>query len=90
MCFKSSVKTPKTNPDALKAPEPVLIENPKGVDFGSASEDQSTATGTDALKIKKTATDTGDGSSTAVSSDTGMSAPTKPKVSASISRALKK
>lgn len=32
MCFKSKVKTPK--PQQPPAPEPVLAEDPKGVDFG--------------------------------------------------------
>lgn len=90
MCFSSKVKTPKTNPDALKAPEPVLIENPKGVDFGSASEDQSTATGTDIVKVAK---DAGDGSSSATSTDTGVSSVAsdkKPKVKPSVMRAVRK
>lgn len=33
MCFKSKVKTPKVS-TALPAPEPVLQEEPKGIDFG--------------------------------------------------------
>lgn len=32
MCFSSKVKTPK--PQKPPAPEPVLIEDPKGIDFG--------------------------------------------------------
>lgn len=88
MCFKSKVKTPKTNPDALKAPEPVLLEEPKGVDFGASEDDQSTETGTDSLKVKTTATDKGDGSSDAVSSDTGTGPVKKIKPAASIKRAM--
>lgn len=88
MCFSSKPKTPKTNPDALKAPEPVLIEEPKGVDFGASEEDQSTDTGTDSLKVEKKASDTGDGSSNAVSSDTGTTK--KTKATPAIKRALKK
>lgn len=88
MCFKSKVKTPKTNPDSLKAPEPVLIEEPKGVDFGASEDDQSTETGTDSLKVKKDSTsDKGDGSSTATAKDTGMG---KTTTSAPVKRALKK
>jgi len=88
VCFKSKVKTPKTNPDALKAPEPVLIEEPKGVDFGASEGDQSTATGVDAVKVEKTVTDKGDGSSSATASDTGASTSKKPKANASIKRAM--
>lgn len=88
MCFKSKIKTPKTNPDSLKAPEPVLIEEPKGVDFGSSTDDQSTDTGTDMLRVDKAATDKGDGSSSAVSSDTGSGTVKKIKPTAAIKRAV--
>lgn len=88
MCFSSKVKTPKTNPDALKAPEPVLIDEPKGVDFGASEDDQSTDTGVDGLTVKKTATDKGDGSAAATATDTGAS---KVKAaSAPVKRAIKK
>ncbi len=88
MCFKSKVKTPKTDPDSLKAPEPVLIEEPKGVDFGASEDDQSTETGTDSLKVKKdsTTSDKGDGSTTATAKDTGMGK----TISAPVKRAMKK
>lgn len=91
MCFKSKVKTPKTNPDSLKAPEPVLIDEPKGVDFGASEDDQSTDTGVDSLKVKKTdtSTDKGDGSSSATAKDTGFSS-TKGSTSSPVKRALKK
>ncbi|QJD54678.1 putative virion protein [Pseudomonas phage MR2] len=89
MCFSSKVKTPKTNPDALKAPEPVLIDEPKGVDFGASEDDQSTDTGVDSLTVKKDSTsDKGDGSSSATATDTGVS---KVKTaSAPVKRAIKK
>lgn len=87
MCFQSKVQTPKTNPDSLKAPEPVLIEEPKGVDFGASEDDQSTETGTDSLKVKKDSTsDKGDGSTTATAKDTGMGK----TISAPVKRAMKK
>ncbi|WYW04476.1 hypothetical protein Mudajogi_00031 [Pseudomonas phage vB_PpuP-Mudajogi] len=88
MCFKSKVKTPKTDPDSLKAPEPVLIDEPKGVDFGASEDDQGTDTGVDGLTVKKSdvATDKGDGSSSATASDTGL----KKTASAPIKRAIKK
>lgn len=88
MCFKSKVKTPKTDPDSLKAPEPVLIEEPKGVDFGATEGDQTDTSGVDSVKIEKTATDKGDGSNSATSTDTGSTTTKKLKPSASIKRAM--
>lgn len=90
MCFSSKAKTPKTNPEAVKAPEPVLIEEPKGVDFGAGDDTQSDETGVDGLKVKKSdvATDKGDGSSNATAADTGTVKTVKP--AASIKRALKR
>ncbi|WP_397381088.1 putative phage head protein [Pseudomonas sp.] len=44
MCFKSKVKTPK--PQQPGAPEPVLLEDPKGVEFGAESDKE---VGTDKL-----------------------------------------
>ncbi|WGH28292.1 hypothetical protein 10P302A_gene0032 [Pseudomonas phage 10P302A] len=94
MCFKSKVKTPKTNPDAVKAPEPVLIEEPKGVDFGATEDDESKDDeGLDGLKVKKSdvgSKDQGDGSSDAVAADTGTGTIKKPKSTAPIKKALKK
>lgn len=94
MCFSSKVKTPKTNPESLKAPEPVLIEEPKGVDFGADGDNTSDDTkkdGIDSLKVKKSdAKDTGDGSNDAVAADTGMTNVKKVKPAASIKRALKR
>lgn len=93
MCFSSKAKTPKTNPDAVKAPTPVLAEEPKGVDFGASEDDQSLESGVDGLKVKKSdvaAADTGDGSSDAVAADTGTGTIKKAKPTASIKKALKK
>ncbi|AUV61740.1 hypothetical protein HOS76_gp46 [Pseudomonas phage Henninger] len=90
MCFKSKVKTPKTDPDALKAPEPVLIDEPKGVDFGASEDDQSTDSGVDGLTVKKSdVSDKGDGSSSATATDTGYSS-TKKTPTATVKRAIKK
>lgn len=87
MCFKSKVKTPKTDPDSLKAPEPVLIDEPKGVDFGASEDDQSTDSGVDGLTVKKSdVSDKGDGSSSATATDTGL----KKTASAPVKRAIKK
>lgn len=89
MCFSSKVKTAKTDPNSLKAPEPVLIEEPKGVDFGASTDNQSTDTGVSATTVAKdTPSDKGDGSSSAVATDTGTT--TKKPKSASIKRALTK
>lgn len=91
MCFSSKPKTPKTNPDALKAPEPVLIEEPKGVDFGASADDQSTATGVSETTVEKdVVTDKGDGSSSATATDTGTSTTTKKAKSPSVKRAITK
>lgn len=95
MCFKSKApKTPKTDPEAVKAPAPVLIEEPKGVDFGSTEGDEATQNedGIDGLKIKKVAgdSDKGDGSSDAVAADTGTGTIKKAKSTAPIKKALKK
>lgn len=92
MCFSSKAKTPKTNPEAVKAPEPVLIEEPKGVEFGATPEDAATEDGIDGLKVKKSdvSTDKGDGSSNATAADTGTGTVKKVKPAASIKRALKR
>lgn len=95
MCFKSKVKTPKTNPEAVKAPEPVLVEEPKGVDFGGSDGDEASddEDGIDGLKISKsagTATDKGDGSSSATAADTGVGSFKKSKSVAPIKKAMRK
>lgn len=92
MCFSSKAKTPKTNPDAIKAPEPVLIEEPKGVDFGATTDEKDTADGVDGLKVSKSdVADKGDGSSASDDSatDTGT-IKAKPKSTSTVKRALKK
>jgi hypothetical protein len=68
MCFSSKVSTPKQDPNAIVAPAPVALEEPKGVEFGSdvSKDDGGGSDGIDDLKVKKDAKDSGDGSSTAV------------------------
>lgn len=88
MCFKSKVKTPKQDPNAIVAPAPVPLEEPKGVEFGSevSKDDGGEADGRDRLKVEKEATDSGDGSTTAV-----VKAPastTKKTGNAAVKRAL--
>lgn len=92
MCFKSKQKVPKTNPESLKAPEPVLAAEPKGVDFGAAEDDEKeTKDGLDGLKIEKAAsTDKGDGSSDATAADTGIAPIKKVKTNSPVKRAMKK
>ena len=52
MCFKSKIKTPK--PQAPGAPQPVLAEDPKGVDFGGEdSGSESAVEGDTTGKITK-------------------------------------
>lgn len=92
MCFKSKQKVPKTNPDALKAPEPVLTEEPKGVDFGADDSDgQTDESGVEGLQVKKSdVKDGGDGSSDAVAVDTGVAPIKKVKTNSPVKRAMKK
>lgn len=87
MCFKSKVKTPKTNPDAIKAPEPVLIEEPKGVDFGATEDETNADTGIDSVKVEK---DKGDGSSAVDTSGTNTGTVKKVKSNSAIKRAMKR
>ncbi len=42
MCFKPKIKTPKVDPNKIPAPEPIPLEEPKGIDFGAEDEDNST------------------------------------------------
>lgn len=87
MCFKSKVKTPKTNPDAIKAPEPVLIEEPKGVDFGATEDESTEDTGIDSVKVEK---DKGDGSSAVDTSGTNTGTVKKSKTNSAVKRAMKR
>lgn len=87
MCFSSKMKVPKPTPEQLKAPEPVLLEPPKGVDVGDGADDDVTkddspVVGRKGLTVEK---DKGDGSTAAKSIDTGGV-----KKSPAIKRALKR
>lgn len=94
MCFSKKMKVPKPNTDQ-KAPEPVLLEAPKGIEFGGDAEtvdktddNESSAKGLSSLKVGK---DTGDGSKTSTTKDTGLDPSVKKKASTpSIKRALKR
>lgn len=87
MCFSKGIKVPKPSKE-VKAPEPVLLEPPKGVEFGdgpddTTNQDATPSKGIGSLKVAKT----GDGSQTAVASDTGISKTTK---GGAIKRAMNK
>lgn len=87
MCFSKGIKVPKPSTE-VKAPEPVLLDPPKGVEFGDGADDATNqdatpSKGVGSLKVTKT----GDGSQSAVASDTGISTPTK---GSAIKRAMKK
>lgn len=89
MCFSSKPKQAKVSPESIAAPTPVAEEAPKGVEFGddSNSDNSETTNGIKDLKVKKS--ETGEGTQSAVASDTGRST-TKKTASASIKRALKR
>jgi len=89
MCFSSKVKQPKVRPESIAAPAPVNEEAPKGIEFGddSNSDDSDATNGIEDLKVPKTKT--GEGTQSAVASDTGK-ATIKKTASASIKRALKR
>jgi len=76
MCFSSKVKTPKVS-TALPAPEPVKLEDPKGVDYGgeeSGSENSGDENSTKNIaRIDLDKEDEGDGTKKAVATDKGYS-----------------
>lgn len=94
MCFSKKMKVPKPNTDQ-KAPEPVLLEAPKGVEFGDGADDNvdkdtegSTGKGLSSLKVSK---DTGDGTQAGtVAKDTGITPTTKKPAASGIKRAMKR
>lgn len=89
MCFGGKVKVPKANPNQA-APEPILLEPPKGVEFGDgpadATDSAETTTGRKSLKVEKVGGG-GDGTGKAVASDTGASKTTS---GSAVRRALNK
>jgi hypothetical protein len=75
MCFSSKVKTPKVN-TALPAPEPVVLEDPKGIDYGgeeSGSENSGDENSTKNIARIDLDEDKGDGTKKAVATDKGFS-----------------
>lgn len=88
MCFGSKMKVPKPQPQQLQAPEPQLLEPPKGVEVGDGPADSDNAPDTPSKGIGSlTITPKGDGSTKAVAKDTGATSTTK---SPAIKRALKR
>lgn len=63
MCFSSKPKTPKVN-TALPAPEPVAMEEPKGVEFGSEESGAENSGGEDSTKSPTRIEREGDSSET--------------------------
>lgn len=74
MCFKSKVKVPKPNTN-IPAPEPVPLEDPKGVEFGTSYEDgeKTKDSGVRVELEDDPESDKGDGSTTATATDKGVS-----------------
>lgn len=75
MCFSSKVKTPKVS-NKLPAPEPVMLEDPKGIDYGgeeSGAEGESSEDNTKNIARIDLDKDRGDGTSSATALDKGMS-----------------
>lgn len=86
MCFASKTKIPKPLPDQIKAPEPLLLEPPKGVELGDGADDDTTTDSTsvkgrDSVTVKKT----GEGTQSTKATDTGLA-----KKPSAVSRALKR
>lgn len=73
MCFKSKVKTPKVNTNP-PAPEPVMLEDPKGIDFGG-EESGSEQSDKDSKITKIDKDENGDGTAKPVATDKGYSKP---------------
>lgn len=72
MCFSKKMKVPKPNMEQ-KAPDPVLVEPPKGIEFGDGPDDSTdgdavSSKGRDSVTIKPK---TGEGSQSATSVNTG-------------------
>lgn len=88
MCFSSKPKTPKTNPDTLRAPEPVMAEEPKGIEFGDEDSEFKENIGTEGLKVEKKPV-TGEGTQRSQVTDTGTTSKSTNKPRGSIRRAFK-
>lgn len=89
MCFSSKPKVAKTNPEALRAPEPVMAEEPKGIEFGGDDSEFKENIGTEGLKVERK--ESGEGSQSAVSTDTGstsLAKKTAPKQRGAVRRAM--
>lgn len=98
MCFKSKMKQPKVS-DQQAAPQPMLLEAPKGAEYGDGADDTTdsaeTTSGLKSLKIDKTSTEKGDGTQSSTATDTGAGSvvkdtTSKPKKSPAVKRALKR
>lgn len=92
MCFGSKVKTPKVS-TALPAPEPVLAEEPKGIDYGgedsgaeNSSEEKDTTGKVTKIDREGTSSDVPSAFSTATSAKRKKSPMSSSAVRKAISR----
>ena len=90
MCFSKKMKIPKPNTD-VKAPEPVQLAPPTGVEMGdgaddSTDKDATSSKGRGSLTVKKS----GDGTQSSTASDTGATSTVKKPAAAGIKRAMNK
>ncbi len=88
MCFKSKIKTPKQNTN-LPAPEPVVAEEPKGIDFGGEDSGSESAGGDENSTGKITKIDR-EGESSDTPSAIGTATSPKRKKSTMSSSAVRK
>ncbi|MDU9399298.1 putative phage head protein [Pseudomonas sp. zfem003] len=88
MCFGSKVKTPKVNTNP-PAPEPVLEEEPKGIDFGGEESGSESASDDDKSTGKITKIER-EGESTDVPSALSTASSSKRKKSTMSSSAVRK
>lgn len=88
MCFGSKVKTPKQNTNP-PAPEPVVAEEPKGIDYGGEDSGSESAAGEDDTTGKITKIER-EGDSSDVPSAVGSATSPKRKKSSMSSAAVRK
>ena len=78
MCFSPKMKVPKPNTN-IPAPEPIPLESPGGVEFGSEESGSEGSTNESSTKniARVDREDKGDGSTSVSALDRGMSSPKK-------------
>ncbi|MBA1211539.1 DUF5476 domain-containing protein [Pseudomonas oryzihabitans] len=88
MCFSSKVKTPKVSSN-IPAPEPVLEEEPKGIDYG-ADENKSTEGDEDGDNVAKVKREGESSDTPSALSTTKTTKTTAPTATSAIRRGLAK